>query len=735
MIIGDKKLLNKYIDSDGTLKQEYLDIISDYFDTSKSTFVSKKDGTVYKKQYKNFKISHCDYNLCILDNKIVFGFLNYAYSTVKNIYSAPTTLKIQLKKYDDIEFDANISRIYLDEKSFIYFINQSIYSNHNMIFFLNIDNNIFFANIKDTWKLNKKDFIFLNQTKDICKNNFNCDLDFLISIIFNKKFDNFSEACKSLNIQYNLSKILEFACRQLKSETSKTDKIDKNKIVVGEKSVDLYMPVFIKKEYDAEDIRFYRYEQSSDVVMAMIQNKKGNIKYFLNGLPLPKTTFKRSNFMVKAEFEDLPVEIPKNRMNNYLHFLSNIMNEPCSFIDKENAVIDLGAFMKVIESNRYENFLTVSDKINALKELDTEMISTKEFYIDKIFGLFDKNMKVSDANITINQMVPNIKSLFTLSLDALTGIRLMDINDSFVGVYRNINSFSIEQLEVIGKKYLRLSFLDAIIGQLYDYSIVRYYFNGANVKNLYEKYYFNNDKILSIMLDNQGLFSYMVNGQVKALQYMRIYNEFNKLNKELDDWINLFDYFISGYYCSLNRHYTSIKDILNMYNTLNVGMNAKELLNDVKFLQKSHHCPIIIAFQVYHNRLQAKYKVLEDSSLDKYYDTQKPFYFDNFEDSTNTFTIFKPDSLKDLIIEGRRLDHCVGSYAARVANGDTQIYFFRKKEDIMTPYFTIEVNNKRIQQIQGGLGTYRYMDEKMNEAKAVKEWAKENKIQLNGCFR
>lgn len=47
---------------------------------------------------------------------------------------------------------------------------------------------------------------------------------------------------------------------------------------------------------------------------------------------------------------------------------------------------------------------------------------------------------------------------------------------------------------------------------------------------------------------------------------------------------------------------------------------------------------------------------------------------------------------QEMIIEGKILDHCVGSYANRHANGQTTIFFIRRADDPETPYFTLEYN-------------------------------------------
>lgn len=58
-------------------------------------------------------------------------------------------------------------------------------------------------------------------------------------------------------------------------------------------------------------------------------------------------------------------------------------------------------------------------------------------------------------------------------------------------------------------------------------------------------------------------------------------------------------------------------------------------------------------------------------------------------------------STKELIAEGKALEHCVGGYADRYANGSTDILFIRKLSEPDKPYYTMEVLNNRINQTRG----------------------------------
>ena len=65
-----------------------------------------------------------------------------------------------------------------------------------------------------------------------------------------------------------------------------------------------------------------------------------------------------------------------------------------------------------------------------------------------------------------------------------------------------------------------------------------------------------------------------------------------------------------------------------------------------------------------------------------------------FADEEKGLQIVLPESIQDIIDEGRKLSHCVGGYAERHADGKLHIVFLRKISEPKTPYYTIEVSTK-----------------------------------------
>lgn len=68
---------------------------------------------------------------------------------------------------------------------------------------------------------------------------------------------------------------------------------------------------------------------------------------------------------------------------------------------------------------------------------------------------------------------------------------------------------------------------------------------------------------------------------------------------------------------------------------------------------------------------------------------------------TDKYVIVVPRNTEELKREGTALHHCVGTYAERVAKGETCILFVRKSDKPDEPYFTMEWRDNEIKQIRG----------------------------------
>lgn len=111
--------------------------------------------------------------------------------------------------------------------------------------------------------------------------------------------------------------------------------------------------------------------------------------------------------------------------------------------------------------------------------------------------------------------------------------------------------------------------------------------------------------------------------------------------------------------------------------------------------------------------------------LDSVYKAASKFDFEDEE-----YSIFACKDIRDLIKEGNALHHCVGSYVNSVCAGREYILFLRKKTEIDTPYFTVDVTpSKDVRQIHG------LRNCNMNDLVKpfVQKWAKKFGLNISNC--
>lgn len=81
-------------------------------------------------------------------------------------------------------------------------------------------------------------------------------------------------------------------------------------------------------------------------------------------------------------------------------------------------------------------------------------------------------------------------------------------------------------------------------------------------------------------------------------------------------------------------------------------------------------------------------------------------------------------STKELIEEGKALNHCVGGYAARYADGENILLFIRKTAEPDKPYYTVEIIKDKVIQVWG--------EDNCNPTEDVTKFMKKfEKIKLN----
>lgn len=151
---------------------------------------------------------------------------------------------------------------------------------------------------------------------------------------------------------------------------------------------------------------------------------------------------------------------------------------------------------------------------------------------------------------------------------------------------------------------------------------------------------------------------------------------------------------------------TLLKDYLDMCSKMNIGFEKYP-----KSLKKIHD-----VVTVNHREFQRAQKTESFEEIMKGHQYLK--------DNSRKYSIVLPETSKDLVVEGGKLNHCVGSYVSRVSKGDAVIAFMRKSNNIEEPHVTVEIKDNRVRQARGRFNRGLEEDEK----EYLKEWAKNKRI-------
>lgn len=111
-----------------------------------------------------------------------------------------------------------------------------------------------------------------------------------------------------------------------------------------------------------------------------------------------------------------------------------------------------------------------------------------------------------------------------------------------------------------------------------------------------------------------------------------------------------------------------------------------------KRLKQAHDGAVETELQLRNER-----ELQDDGPYQKRYQRLMDRY--GFEDEQ--FFIRAPSSSREIIAEGKVLNHCVGRYAGKHAKGRTNILFLRRKSNPFLPAWTIEIRGTDLIQVQG----------------------------------
>lgn len=173
------------------------------------------------------------------------------------------------------------------------------------------------------------------------------------------------------------------------------------------------------------------------------------------------------------------------------------------------------------------------------------------------------------------------------------------------------------------------------------------------------------------------------------------------------------------------------KDYLSMAKKLELDTNDAIIYRAKKLIQRHDEC-------VKELNDRADDSMMKE--LEKQYPRVKGIYQsikEKYAYQDETYTIVVPDGIRDIILEGRQLHHCVASserYFERIESGESIILFLRKTKEPLHSYYTLEVEPGGV--IRQKRTEYdRQKPDIRNAEKFLKKWQQEIKKRMTGKDR
>lgn len=130
-----------------------------------------------------------------------------------------------------------------------------------------------------------------------------------------------------------------------------------------------------------------------------------------------------------------------------------------------------------------------------------------------------------------------------------------------------------------------------------------------------------------------------------------------------------------------------------------------------------------------HDKAMFAYKVVADEMKKKAFEDNCNL-FRKYEYRDDKYTIIIPQKSEEVVAEGQRQRHCVASYISSIEEGRTCICFLRRRSDVDTPYFTVEVRDGYVYQVKGYCNCYPDRSDR-ELIEFIEKWAKKNSLVLD----
>lgn len=236
-----------------------------------------------------------------------------------------------------------------------------------------------------------------------------------------------------------------------------------------------------------------------------------------------------------------------------------------------------------------------------------------------------------------------------------------------------------------------------------------------NIKQ-YAKYY---DKCWADMLDNYD-YSFEMLTKMKLYHLVESRPNYKLLNKYYSEikkhkltpreisFLPYCDYKVAMYWALQGVRANDIAnkfDLTKLYNYL-TKQNATysyyedyiDFLLELGISLRKHKYPRDL------KQAHDKYSNMLDLERNKQYDKDiqtRSITLSNLIDFTKGLIVKPIDNVEELVNEGKQLIHCVGNYAKRYSEGQTDIYAIRQLNNPYKPFVTLEIKDNEVRQCYG----------------------------------
>lgn len=165
----------------------------------------------------------------------------------------------------------------------------------------------------------------------------------------------------------------------------------------------------------------------------------------------------------------------------------------------------------------------------------------------------------------------------------------------------------------------------------------------------------------------------------KIKRYCTIHRIFNYAQKQFE--------LSSKHYMLPSQVLVTWSDYINDCMKLELNLDDEVILYP-KNLKKAHEKTIKL--------IKIKNDEIANLKIQKRYEALKHFVFES-----DGLIIRPPETFKEIVDEGKKLKHCVGTYADRYSKGECTLLFVRKKDAPSVPFYTVELRGSEVAQVRG----------------------------------